>query len=43
MLHYRGHADLAECITRLANADIRAAKGAKITIPGIDIIEEQKL
>jgi sugar-specific transcriptional regulator TrmB len=43
MLHYRSHADLAECITRLANADIRAAKGAKITIPGIDIIEEQKL
>lgn len=43
MLHYRGHADLAACITRLANADIRAAKGAKITIPGIDIIEEQKL
>jgi len=43
MLHYRGHADLAECITRLANADIRSAKGAQITIPGIDIIEEQKL
>ena len=43
MLHYRSHADLAECITRIANADIRAAKGAKITIPGIDIIEEQKL
>lgn len=43
MLHYRGNPDLAECITRLANADIRAAKGAKITIPGIDILEEQKL
>jgi hypothetical protein len=43
MLHYRGHADLIECITRLANADIRAAKGAKITIPGIYINEEQKL
>lgn len=43
MLHYRGHADLIECITRLANADIRAAKGAPITIPGIDIIEEKKL
>lgn len=43
MLHYRGHEDLAACIMRLANADIRAAKGAKITIPGIDIIEEQKL
>lgn len=43
MLHYRGHTDFAACITRLANADIRAAKGAKITIPGIDIIEEQKL
>lgn len=43
MLHYRGHTDLAECITRLANADIRAAKGAAIAIPGIEIIEEQKL
>lgn len=43
MLHYRGHADLVECITRLANADIRAAKGAAITIPGIEIIEEKKL
>ena len=43
MLHYRGHVDLAECITRIANAEIRAAKGAAITIPGIEIIEEQKL
>lgn len=43
MLHYRERSELAEVITRMANADIRAAKGAAITIPGIDIIEEQKL
>lgn len=43
MLHYRGHSDLIDCITRLANADVRAAKGAQITIPGIEVIEEQKL
>lgn len=43
MLHYRERAELAEVITRMANADIRAAKGAEITIPGIDIIKEQKL
>lgn len=43
MLHYRDRQELAEVITRMANADIRAAKGAAITIPGIDIIEEQKL
>lgn len=43
MLHYRGKAEMEETILRLANADIRASKGAAIEIPGIEIIEEQKL
>lgn len=43
MLHYRDHPDLVDCIIRLANADIRASRGATLTIPGINIIEEHKL
>lgn len=43
LLHYRDHPEVAELLTRLANADLRAAKGAPITIPGFDIIEEKTL
>ena len=43
MLHYRDRQDLHDLIVRMANADIRAAKGHSIKIPGIDIYEEQKL
>lgn len=43
MLHYRDRPELVECITRLANADIRASKGADISIPGINIFKEKKL
>lgn len=46
-LHYSkipaAQAELEACILRMANADIRASKGADIKIPGIDIITEQKL
>lgn len=42
-MHYQDHPDVTECIQRLANADIRAAKGEPITIPGITIIEEKTL
>jgi hypothetical protein len=39
--HYASHpASIAEA-DRLANAEIRAAKGAEISIPGIEINEEQ--
>lgn len=43
MLHYRDRPELSEVITRMANADIRASRGASIAIPGIEIIEEKKL
>lgn len=39
--HYRNHPDVTETLLRLANADIRAAKGADVKIPGINIIEEK--
>jgi hypothetical protein len=41
--HYRNRPELAELLERLANADIRAAKGAPITIPGVEIDERQEL
>lgn len=43
MLHYRNHPDMEDLLLRLANADIRASKGADITIPGIKVITEKKL
>lgn len=39
--HYRNHPDVAETLLRLANADIRAAKGAAVDIPGIEIVTEE--
>lgn len=46
-MHYSkipaAQAELEACILRMANADIRASKGADIKIPGIEIITEQKL
>ena len=39
--HYRQHPDVAATLLRLANADIRAAKGADPAIPGITIIEKK--
>lgn len=43
LLYYRRKPELTDLILRLANAEIRAAKGAEITIPGIEIITERKL
>jgi rRNA maturation endonuclease Nob1 len=37
--HYRDTPALLECLAKLANADIRAAKGEEITIPGVTINE----
>ncbi|MED5549805.1 MAG: hypothetical protein VX529_10660 [Pseudomonadota bacterium] len=39
--HYAAHPAIIAEAERLANADIRAAKGAAITIPGVKIHEEQ--
>jgi len=43
-VHYRSHAESGRVHTAtLLTADIPLRPGAKITIPRIDIIEEQKL
>lgn len=43
LAHYRARPEVAELVERLANADIRAAKGAPIEIPGIEIFEEESV
>lgn len=43
ILHFREHPDVRDVILRLANAEIRASKGADITIPGIEVVSEKKL
>lgn len=42
-LTYRAHPEIAETLVRLANADLRSAKGADIDLPGFTIITERKL
>lgn len=42
-LHYLNSGDLRATLEKLANADIRHAKGAAIEIPGVDIVEERVL
>ncbi len=39
--HYAAHPAVIEAAEKLANADIRAAKGAAVEIPGISIEEEK--
>jgi gas vesicle protein len=41
--HYIGNGELRACLERLANSDIRHAKGADITIPGVEILTERVL
>ena len=43
MLHYRDHPEMDALLVRLANADLRAAKGAEINLPGFEVIEEKVL
>lgn len=43
VLHYFEHPDVLGAATKCANAAIRAAKGGPISIPGIKVIEEQRL
>lgn len=43
LLHYRTNPEVLALIERLANADIRASKGGAISIPGVEIVEEQGL
>lgn len=45
-MHYQatpeGEAALTECLQKLAAADVRAAKGADVRIPGVEAVEEQR-
>jgi hypothetical protein len=41
--HFAGHAAVIEAAERLANAAIRDAKGAAINIPGVEVVEEQRV
>lgn len=41
--HYANHPDVVAAIQKVANAEIRAAKGAAVSIPGIVIKEEQRV
>lgn len=41
--HYRNHPEVLATIERLANADIRASRGAAVSIPGVDVIEERRV
>jgi hypothetical protein len=42
-LHYLGNGEMRATLEKLANADIRHAKGAAIEIPGVEIVEERVL
>lgn len=41
--HYAGRNEMKELALKLANADIRHAKGEDIEIPGVEIVEERVL
>jgi hypothetical protein len=43
--HYiaKGNTDLLQLLERLANADIRHAKGAPVELPGVEVFEEEVL
>lgn len=41
--HYAGRNEMKELALKLANADIRHAKGEAIEIPGVEIVEERVL
>ena len=42
-MHYLNSGDLRATLEKLANADIRHAKGADISIPGVEIVTERVL
>lgn len=41
--HYASHPEVIALCERLANAEIRAAKGGAVNIPGINIVEEKRV
>lgn len=40
--HFANHPDVVALCEKLANAQIRAAKGGEVSIPGIEVIEEKR-
>ena len=42
-LHYSANGELRACLQKLADSDIRHAKGAAIELPGVEIVEERVL
>ena len=44
MFHrYREHPDVLDVLQHLVNAEIRAAKGAPIEIPGVVVVERKEV
>lgn len=41
--HYAKHPDLIAAIEKIANAEIRAAKGETVSIPGVTVREEKRI
>lgn len=41
--HYRNEPEIAQLVEKLANRDIRAAKGKSVSIPGVTVHEEEKI
>ena len=41
--HYAKHPDLIAAIEKIANAEIRAAKGEAVSIPGVTVREEKRI
>lgn len=41
--HYLGTNEVRDLLERMANADLRHAKGAPISIPGVEVVEERVL
>lgn len=41
--HFANHSDVIALCEKLANAQIRAAKGGPVNIPGIEILEEKRV
>lgn len=41
--HYASHPDVIDAALKAANAAIRAAKGGPVNIPGVRVVEEQKV
>lgn len=39
-VHFRNHPDLRECLTKLANADLRAQDGEERSVPGCKCVKE---